>query len=243
MKFTVKGSLDKILKDLKRFEPKNAGVVNAKALNKTAFEVRDALKREMQSAFSNPRPFTINSLYVKKATPSNLTAYVGIKDENALAKGTPAAKYLAPQINGGGRVHKRFEKWLIYHGVMPSGKYAIPGRDVKLDRYGNPSAGLYTQILSALGASSDPMQNQTMRSKAKAKRTGAYRIFVVQRGNTAIGIGRSRGKGGRLEMLFFFGRQPQYVKRFFFYETAQRVARQQLPLKLDEVWAKEMARG
>ena len=241
MKFTVKGNLDKILKDLKKLEPANMQRIGVLALNKTAFEVRDALKKEMQTVFDRPRPFTINSLYVKKATPDKLTAYVGIKD--FAAKGTAAAQYLSAQINGGGRVHKRFEKWLIYHGVMPASQYAIPARDVKLDRFGNPSAGLYTQILSALGASSDPMQNQTARSKEKAKRKGGYRIFVVQKGRQAVGIGRSRGKGGRIEMLFFFGRQPHYQKRFFFYETAQRVSTQQLPLKIEQVWAKEMARG
>lgn len=243
MKFTVKGNLDKILRDLKKFEPANMARISTTALNKTAFEVRDALKKEIQTVFDSPRPFTVNSLYVKKATPQNLTAYVGIKDETALGKGTPAAKYLIAQINGGGRVHKRFEKWLIYHGIMPSSKFAIPGRDVKLDKYGNPSNGLYPQILSALGASPDPFQNQTARSKAKAKRSSGYRIFVIRKGAESIGIGRSRGKGGKLEVLFFFGRRPHYTRRFKFYETAQRVSRRQLPIKLEQAWAKEMARA
>lgn len=42
-------------------------------------------------------------------------------------KGVPSSKWLTPEILGGPRNHKRFEKALISGGIMPSGSFAEQG--------------------------------------------------------------------------------------------------------------------
>ncbi len=241
MQLTVKGTMVPLLRDLDRIA-KSVPKVAVEALNKTAFEVRDALKGHMRQAFDRPTPFTLNSLFVIKADERTMRAIVHLKDERATSGGIPANTYLAPQIEGGGRRHKRFEKALIAAGWMKSSQYAIPGRGVKLNQYGNVSQGLYTQVLSALRASPDPLQNETANSKARRKRRGGYRIFPVQRNGSYIGVGRAKANSNQVEMLFFFGRQPVYkARRFNFYGVAALTARDQLPRKIQQAWAKVRA--
>lgn len=238
MQLTVKGTMVPLLRDLDRIA-KAVPRVAVEALNKTAFEVRDALKGHMKQAFDRPTPYTLNSLFVIKADTRTMRAIVHLKDEWATSGGIPANTYLAPQIDGGGRRHKRFEKALIAAGWMKASQYAIPARGVKLNQYGNVSQGLYTQVLSALRASPDPLQNETERSKQRRKRRGGYRIFPVQRNGSYIGVGRAKAGSNQIEMLFFFGRQPVYrARRFNFYGVAALTARDQLPRKIEQAWAK-----
>ncbi len=226
---------------LRRIQQLERGSVKAikRALDKTAFEARDAAKAEIKRVFDRPVPFTQNAIYTQASKPDKLEALVGIKDQSVI--GTPAAKYLQPQMAGGQRRHKRFEKWLIYHGIMSSNQYAVPGRGAPLDAYGNVRRGTYTKVLSALRASPDPMQNETARSRARRRRRGGYRIFVVTRNRRAIGIGRARGAGA-LEMLFFFvTNAPRYKAVFKFGELVTKVAVREYPRKLDEQIRRELA--
>jgi hypothetical protein len=217
--------------------------VLVRSLNKVAFETRDELKRIMIQVFDRPRPFTLNALYFKLARPGSLVAEVGIKD--FAGKGTPAAKYLLPQIQGGPRAHKRVEKALIYAGIMARNQFAIPSWQAPKDAHGNVRTNVYTQMLSSLGASLDPMQNRTARSRARAATKRKPEYFVVTRADgKAIGIARASGTAGKrgpLNMLFFFGRQPTYRQRFDFRGIARRVALAQWPVKLRQELARALA--
>ncbi|MBX6427161.1 MAG: hypothetical protein IRZ09_14715 [Variibacter sp.] len=171
------------------------------------------------SVFDRPTRFTLNSLFVKPATKQDLAAIVHFKEGFG---SVPAWRYLGPQVAGGPRVHKSYERALIRAGVMRADEFTVPGAGARLDAHGNMRGGEITRILSQLGASPDPMQNMTERSKRRARRTGVGRYFVLRGTRAPNGVYLRKG-GREIVPVLIFVPQPRYRKRFPFYDTAQRV--------------------
>lgn len=190
-------------------------LATAKALTFTAERVRDAERQEMQRVFDRPTPFTLNSLYLRSATPGNLQARVWFKD---LRNGP---HYLVPQVYGGERPLKRFEKFLQSSGWLPVGMYVVPGSRAALDRNGNIDKGELIRVLSALRAlpQTGYLANRSQRS---ARRKGKRLInYFVGRPNpqSPDGIWQRVGLTG-LRPIYMFVSRPQYQKRFRFHEIA-----------------------
>ena len=92
----------------------------ALALTRTVEQVKLEERQEMRRVFRNPIPYTLNSLYIKPATKSRLEARCWVK--NDAGKGTPATKYLLPEVYGGARNVKRFEALMSPRWLGPSGQ-------------------------------------------------------------------------------------------------------------------------
>lgn len=192
----------------------------ARALTQTAQAVKAAEIASMQDVFDRPTKFALNSLFVKPATKGRLFAHVYFRE--FAAKGTPAVKFLGPQVYSGKRRIKRAEKALQHAGMLPKGKAVVPGKSVKLDQYGNMRPGQITRILSALRASSDATQN-----RAQGQRTP---FFVGAPGGAPEGVWRRIGRRGRrIEPVLIFIDVPSYEARLPFHETAVKVSREVFP--------------
>ncbi len=152
--------LDAALSALEGFSTRRMNAAIATALSRTASDTKAALQREMRDSFDRPTPFTLNSVFVKRATATDLTAEVGIKDDQAGTR--PAQRWIRWQVYGGERTMKAFERLLVAHGYMRDGDRAVPGQAAKLDAYGNISRGQIIQILSQLGIESGPGSNRAM---------------------------------------------------------------------------------
>lgn len=213
--------------------------VTAYALTKTAQDVRTEERKVMQDVFDRPTRFTLNSLFVKPATKHNLTAIVHFKEGFG---SVPAWRYLGPQVEGGPRRHKSFERHLIRAGIMRQDEFAVPGQGVRLDAYGNMRGGDISRILSQLAASPDAHQNITRRSKARVKKRGAARYLLLRGTRAADGIYHRKGTREIMPVLIFVP-QPQYAKRFPFFETAQQVSRQRFAPHFHEGWTRYVSRG
>jgi len=204
------------------------------ALNATMKDVVAAEQAEMRADFDRPTPWTLNSMQVE---PSNkdqgdlLTAAVGFKDFG----GTPAWKYLNPEIQGGPRRRKSHELRLLERGIMRADEFAVPGAGVTLDQYGNMPGALITRILSALSASPDAYQNITRRSKrgAIARSGGVY--FVRREAGAPPGI-YQRLAGRRIIPVILFVRTPHYAPRLPAYERAKQVVRDRFAPHFWESW-------
>ena len=105
MQVSVESNINDVLRKF-RARREQLPVAMAKALTFTAERVRDAEKKAIEGAFDRPTPFTLNSLYLRGATPQRLEARVWLKDLRF------REHYLVPQIRGGERPLKRFEKYL-----------------------------------------------------------------------------------------------------------------------------------
>jgi hypothetical protein len=240
MKFSITNAFPALRRDLDWLIEQRRKAV-AVALTRTAVDVRDAERAEIASAFDRPTPYTLNSLRLRPATEDKLVAEVFLKDD-ASGSGTPADKYLLPQIEGGKRSLKSFERQLQQIGAMPSGWHAVPGRFARLDAYGNVSYGQIIQILSQLRSTPTAGYTRAISMDPKKKRAaqrragGQYFALPKGRGRLLPGIYQARDTAwGRAapRPVFIFVRSSTYRALFRFQEVAEAVAMSQFPKHFD----------
>jgi hypothetical protein len=124
---------------------------------------------------------------------------------------------------------------------MPRGWYAVPGRDINLDQYGNVPSGLINRVLSQLQAHSVYQidRNESAASKARQYRSRTKRLqryFVVLPGdlkNSRLVPGiwerTSLGFGSAIRPLFIYVRGPlKYRKRLHFNEIVAKTVDAQI---------------
>jgi len=144
----LQSQLNQFTSDLNDIGRKQIPFATALALTWTAKDIKAAERKEMGRVFDNPTNFTLNGLYISPATKKKLNAKVWFKDW--VPKGTPAAKYLQPQVKGGDRRQKRYEKALQARGFIRSGQVTGPGAGARLNRAGNITQGQINRMLNSL---------------------------------------------------------------------------------------------
>lgn len=238
MKIQVTTNLKDIRETIRTIGPQ-AQFAAAVALTRTAKVVRDELKQEMSRVFDRPTPYTLNSLFVKPATKDNLESMVWLKD--ATSKGTPADRYLKPQIFGGSRSLKSMEKALQSSGKMPRGYFAQPAAGAQLDQYGNVKRSQIVQILSQLqvqrGGGYDSRRSNSAASRRTVARQGVTYFALakpVGRLKPGIYLKRQFAKGSAIKPVFIFTSQAIYQPRFKFFEIAEQVAQKRMPSIFDQ---------
>jgi hypothetical protein len=243
------------------------------ASNETGFYVLNKFKQQMPHFIDRPTPFTLNSMFVKKATGNSLETTVQWKDFTGSGS-IPAGKYLTPEVYGGARKQKRFERALQAAGLLPSGYVAVPTKDAPVDSYGNVPGGYITQILSYLKANPDYTQNRQVQ-RLKRMSTGSLikgiGHAVINRGQLAAkeAAAKKRGKkffavirgrdgnplpsgiyervnfslGSGVRRIFAFVPVATYRVTFPFYDIGSEAAISKFPSKLDEAIARAIAKG
>lgn len=256
LNINVKAEFGEALKALADCESQVA-YATARALNATAENLQETLRSEMKAVFKGgPTPYTLNSLFLRRATKSRLEAVVWLKTRNR------PEHYLLPQIQGGGRPMKRFEERLQAMGLMRLDQRAVPASDVKLDGYGNMTKGQISQIMSHLRADSAKGVAQAVGygKRSKSKRTSVE--YFVSRGRSSQRYGyagRSKGAmysqhlpagvyvryrtpwGSAVKPVLIFVSATRYSKRFDFFGIAERVVGSRLPLHI-QVFVQEAMR-
>lgn len=205
------------------------------ALTETAKATREHHRELLPIIFDRPTRYTINSLRVIPARKESLIARIEFKERSRARQ-----HYLLPQVEGGGRPHKAFEKWLIGAGAMQPNEYAVPGRGARIDAHGNMSPGQITQILSQLYASPDAMQWVTPKSKRRARgKRGVY--FVPKPGSAlARGVWMRTGPRAIIPVLMFV-RAPRYTARYDFDGISHRHAEMVFPRFFDVALGRALA--
>ncbi len=240
-KINVRSNVILVASNFRDLGQRQMPFATALALTRTAQAVKRAEIAEMDRVFDSPTPYTRNALYLKSATKANLSAHVWLKDDTS--KGTPAEKYLGPQIEGGGRRLKRFERALRAKGFLPDGMVAVPTSAVEIDAYGNMKRSQIVQILSALRAFGEQgyLANRTATSEKRRKRKGRklsqYFVGRPAGGRLPLGVwmrstsdfGRT---GGRIRPVLLFVKAPQYKARLKFHEVAERTVTTEFPKEM-----------
>lgn len=220
------------------------------ALTRTAGRCKDLLTRELASVFDRPTPYTLNSLYIRPATKSKPEAKIWLKDDTS--KGTPAARYLLAEIEGGNRRIKRFERALQYAGILPSGMQVVPGGACPTDQFGNIPASFIVRMLSYLQAFGETgykanmtdAKRKRMAKDTKKKRGVEYFALRQKKGRLLPGVyERTRFSwGSAVRPVFIFVRAGVYQRRFDFYgivkRNAPRIFREEFQIALNEALAK-----
>lgn len=235
MQISVQHDIDRLLPKLAAVGSRQVPFVVAKALTKTGQIAQRSIKDAMPHTFDRPTPYTLNSLYLKPATKTNLEALVKIKDESF--KGIAANKWLHAQVAGGVRNLKRSERSLQIKGYLKSGEQIVPGKGVALDGYGNVRGGQMSKILGALQANSDPMQNETTASRKRGrskKRKAEYFVGSPGGGRLPRGVYARTGFafGSAIKPVLIFTKAGRYRKRFPFHDIVTKVVQRNFDQQL-----------
>jgi len=144
-----------------------------------------------------------------------------VKDQ--ASSGTRPESYLLPEVDGGGRSEKRFERALRYSGLLPRGMQAMPAQDISLDAAGNVSAREVSRILSLLKRVRGGVNGKGQK-KGRGKRL-QNELFVGRpvngkganaRPRPGAPDGIYRREGRRLRKLFIFTKPATYRQRLDF---------------------------
>jgi hypothetical protein len=236
IKVTLEG-VKRVTDELAKAE-KQVTFATAVALTRTAQIAKREVEAEMPRVFDRPTRWSLNSLRLIPAKKDRLVARVEMKNE--ADKSAPATKWLNPEIEGGPRPDKASERNLRSKGRLPAGKFIVPGKGAKLDRFGNMAKGAITKALSGVGGFAEQgySANATGSRRSRAK-GNAKRYFVMRRGSTPIGIAE-RTSRNRMHILLAFTRRPTYSKRLDFYGIGDKVVQRHLRDEFEKAYAKAM---
>ncbi len=234
MEFGVNADMSGLSASMSALAHDQIPFATALALTWTAKDALAAEKRTIERVFDRPTPFSKNAFQLVPATKTSLVASV---EQKPAIGSQNARQWFKPQVFGGARKHKAFERHLIAVGAMPSNLFAVPTRNCPRDAYGNIRASIIMQILSDLGAHAvDPWQNASARSRRRNKRERFYLLKVSDR-PLAIAI----NKGGKGVVYIVYVRTPNYRKRFPFYEVGRAVGETMAAVNFRKAFATAIA--
>lgn len=199
------------------------------ALTKTAIDVKKEEVSVMARVFDRPTPYTLNALQTKPASKANPVASVAFKDA---VKGTPAKRFLNPQVYGGERSHKSSELQIT---PLLTGSFLVPARGVELDQYGNMPGSIYRKIISQLGTSRDATANASGSRKSKKNRKS--QAFFISHNRKVV----MERKGDAIRPYLVATRAPRYSKRFPFLETGEAVVKERFEINFEIAFQRAMA--
>jgi hypothetical protein len=167
MSFDIRTNAPEVRGQLARLKSRLRPEVVPRATNRVGREVVLAVRSEMDRVFDRPTAWAKAGIRQNFATAGSPVFKVWIEEFGG--KGTPPAKFLGPQIEGGERRQKRMERALIAKGLMPAGAFAVPGAHAPLDGSGSVPVSFIVRMLSDLRAFGE----QGYRNNRRGKRTGA----------------------------------------------------------------------
>ncbi|MGE8501676.1 MAG: hypothetical protein ACN6P1_05500 [Pseudomonas sp.] len=250
------------LQTLDHLEREQLPFAAALALTRTAQEVQKGLRHEMTNVFDRPTRATLGGVFIEPATREKMAARVWINDggvsdfrrAESLRTNTPlsnweedraASRWITPNIFGGARSEKGFEKMLERVGALDGGRFVVPGKDQPLDQFGNIGRGRLNKILSGARLFAEEGYKANATDSARSTAKGNTRYFLIKKGRRPIGIaerlGRGKGSRNNIRMALVFVRQPTYSRRFDFYGVAERIAEDQLPIQFELALAQAVA--
>jgi len=220
LQFDIRTNARDVMLQMQQLQKKHLPQAMMDAANATGRYIHAALRSEMSEVFDRPTSWTLGGLRFKLATKSRPEVNIWLEDFGG--KGTASGKYLTPQITGGARKHKRFERALIMKGLMPAGMFAVPTKAAPLDAYGNVPGPFIVRMLSDLRAFGEQGYRANRRGARRGRKRSNY-FFVPFKAD------KSKKPGIWWHMpndmivpIFIFTTAPRYAKRYDFYGVAQR---------------------
>lgn len=220
LQFDIRSNVAQVQQQLTELQRRRLPKAAVEAADRTGRYIHGALRSEMQQVFDRPTPWALGGLRFQR--PSLQRPVVRIWLEEFGGKGIPAADFLAANIQGGKRKHKRFEKALIAKGLMPSGMFAVPGNNAPLDAYGNVPGSFIVRMLSDLQAFGEQGYRANRKGERRGKRKTNY-FFVPAKGSGLRPGVYWQMPGGLVGIVFVFVSSVAYRKRYDFYGVAKRV--------------------
>ena len=233
MQISIKAHVADATRALDDVQRKQIPFASIYAATLTAKVVKVDEIQAMSRVFDRPTPYTLNSLAATPATKQRPIATVET-DLRSPGKGTPAKRFLNPQIHGGARSQKAHERQLA---TLMGSTFMVPATSAPKDAYGNVSGATFRKIISQLGASFDANQNATnsRRSKKKRKNDAYFKL----KGKPII----MHRRGVYVSPVLVGVRTPHYQKRFPFFEIATATVEREFPKQFVTALERALARS
>jgi hypothetical protein len=243
----VKPALDQLKKQLDAAK-KQMQFAERQALNDIGKAVQDGLKDEMKGVFRKPTKTTLNSIKFWPARPIKVNgetisseAIIFIQDsygnKNKEKLSSPALTpkdYLAPQILGGQRGHKRYELRMIKAGILGSGQYLVPGESQSA-LTGNVLFKNIMGILSDIKAINSEWETGRYykrhkgQSRAQKERGSTFFVGSPGGGTKTLAIWERDNMSNNIVPIFIPKNiAPTYNVRFDMYGVAERIVEARL---------------
>ena len=230
----VEHDIDRATRRLNLLEHRHVPFAISLALTLTAKDAAKTINRFTTKAFDRPIGATKKAVTWEPAIKKTGTlSAVHLKD--SFIGGPPIEKYLKAQVEGGPRRHKRFERALISSGHMPSNKYAVPAKNLRLNRFGNVPASTHVKILSSIKSGIDPTQFATGSARSnRQQQNNQFFSLPKGRGKLPAGIWQRKGTGPNsfITLIFAYVSRPRYRRRLPFDKIAERVSRRRFPINM-----------
>jgi len=224
--FKISTETKTLLANLSNIEKQHLPFAVARALTKTAQEAQGVVRDEMRIEFDRPTPYTLRGIRVVPATKQRLFAELKLQDQGGRNR---PSQYLRPNIEGGGRNLKGYERLL-------GNRFTVPGKDAPRDAYGNISGGTITRMLNDNGVLRGKTTERTpWEQKGSAQRLRDRKAKRAASGKPvyfigAPGDGRTKGVWERRKIgkywvtrpLLLFVDRPHYQPRFEWRYTIER---------------------
>jgi hypothetical protein len=185
-KVDISGFVSKV----KGLRERDIPYVTSLALNNTAGFVIKAISAEMPSIFDRPVPYTLRALTFDRATKQQVRTTARVKN----TEGGRALSYLNPEVYGGSRSVKAFERLMRSSGAMPTSMFMVPGPAAKLDSYGNVSRGQLVQIISYFRSFGTAAKRQNMTDKRRSSLWNGRKGANPVAGKRYFALPRKRGR-------------------------------------------------
>lgn len=230
MQFDIRSNVRDVSRWLTDAEKKQLPFATVLAMTMTAREVKAEEQAVMRRVFDRPTPYAVNALQVKPATKRSMVASVEFKDGFG---GTPAKRFLNPEVHGGARSRKGHE--LALGPLLGGASYLVPAPGVALDRFGNVPPAQIRRIMSQLKVMRDDKLNATGSRRSKRNRRAS--AFFVTPGGRAV----MERKGDVVAPVLVAVSAPAYTKRFPFHEVAGQVVARRLDDNFEAAFQRAMA--
>lgn len=199
--------------------------VVAKALTFTVQKAQSAVVGQMPKVFAGGATrYTLQATRIEPATAQDLSARLAVKDRTS-NNGTLPEDFLFPQVFGGARKEKRFERAMRYAGLLQGRERVVLGEYAPVDSYGNLKRGEIQRILTATRSSFDPYQNKT--ASAKSKRNAKKAPYFAARIGRTWGVWKRDTRSEVVPILIFVTKPPTYRPRLDFEGIARATAQRE----------------
>lgn len=246
MKIDIRMDVAKLRRELNAAQ-QQIPYATALAINELLKVAAPVVQAYIDRTIDRPTPWTRNSYRVLKwAKKTDLTGEVGFKDmENIGGRGTPAGKYLQPEMEGSARQSKGLERLLSARGLISNGEYLVPSKFIKLDQYGNVPKGVVQKMIANLDAGFDRYNNTPSGGARGGKKKAEY--FFTRRGvrgarMTAIwqnfGV---KGKQHAIPAFIVVRSAPRYKKTFDHVSVVKQYVELNFPVAFEAAYAKAKA--
>lgn len=209
------GSSKALIASMQSINSRLIPYATSSALTACAVDAKAEIVKKMSAVFDRPTRYTLNSLFIEPANKNKLVARVKIKEQSR------SESFLTPEVFGGTRNEKGFEKSLRYAGILPAGYKAIQSVRADVDAYGNiPGPTIRKMINDLKGRKNTP--DRRKKTGDKRRLAGKKAGFFYLKTKKTMGIFKRNG-GELLPVFIFTNRAVNYKKKLDFHAISEDV--------------------